>query len=90
MLGYITIALSLLVTGLGMTSQARKNYLGKSTRGLSLIYFILLAISYSFWVFYGISKKDLVLIIPMSVGAVVSYVILFQIYYYGSNSNKSS
>ncbi|MDO8603803.1 MAG: SemiSWEET family transporter [bacterium] len=83
-IGYITIALSLLVTGIGMTSQARKNYLRKSTEGLSFMYFILLAVSYSFWVYYGFSIFDYVLIIPMAVGALVSYIIVFQIYYYKS------
>ncbi len=81
-IGYITIALSLLVTGLGMTSQAKKNYIRKSTEGLSPVYFILLAISYSFWVYYGFSKHDYVLIVPMTVGAIVSYLIVFQIHYY--------
>jgi len=65
-----------------MTSQVKKNYSRKSTEGLSSIYFILLAVSYSFWMFYGFSKNDYVLIIPGIAGAMMSYIIVFQIQYY--------
>lgn len=74
----VTVALSLFVTGLGLTSQVRKNYRRKSVEGLSFFYFVLLAVSYSFWSIYGFSQKDLVLIIPMSMGMLVSWVIVGQ------------
>jgi uncharacterized protein with PQ loop repeat len=81
-IGIFTILLSLVVTGIGLTSQVRKNKSRKSTDGLSLFYFIILAISYTFWVIYGITLKDLVLIIPMSIGAVMSWVVVAQFYIY--------
>jgi len=37
-LGIITVALSLVVTGLGLTTQVRKNHTRKSMEGLSLFY----------------------------------------------------
>ncbi|MEK7179989.1 MAG: SemiSWEET family transporter [Patescibacteria group bacterium] len=74
----ITIILSLVVTGLGLTSQVRKNYLRKSTEGLSFFYFFILAISYSFWSMYGFLQKDIVLIIPMSAGMIVSWIVVTQ------------
>jgi len=74
----VTVILSLIVTGLGLTSQARKNYRRRSVVGLSFFYFFLLAISYSFWSIYGFLQKDFVLIVPMTLGVVVSWVVVIQ------------
>lgn len=74
----VTVILSLAVTSLGLTAQVRKNYLKKSVDGLSFFYFFLLAISYTFWSIYGFSQDDLVLIIPMSLGMLMSWVIVTQ------------
>ena len=74
----ITVVLSLIVTGLGLTSQVRKNYQRKSMEGLSFFYFSILAISYTFWSIYGFVQNDLVLIIPMTLGAIMSWVVVGQ------------
>jgi uncharacterized protein with PQ loop repeat len=81
-IGIITITLSLIVTGLGLTSQVRKNKKRRSMEGLSFFYFFILAISYSFWVVYGVVLKDLVLILPMSIGAIMSWIVVLQFYLY--------
>ncbi|MFO0719065.1 MAG: SemiSWEET family transporter [Candidatus Paceibacterota bacterium] len=81
-IGIITVVLSLIVTGLGLSSQVRKNRNRKSMEGLSFFYFFVLAISYTFWVIYGIVLKDPVLIIPMSIGAVMSWVVVIQFFIY--------
>lgn len=78
----ITVALSLIVTGLGLASQVRKNHARKSVEGLSFFYFTVLAISYSFWSLYGFLQRDLVLIIPMTLGAVMSWVVVVQCFWY--------
>ncbi len=78
----ITVILSLTVTGLGLTSQVRKNYSRKSISGLSFFYFSILAVSYTFWSAYGFLQKDLILIIPMTLGAIMSWVVVFQFYIY--------
>lgn len=77
-----TVILSLIVTGLGLTSQVRKNHERKTTEGLSFFYFFILAISYSFWTAYGLFVRDAVLIIPMSLGALMSWVVVGQFYLY--------
>ena len=77
-----TVVLSLLVTGLGLTSQVRKNHTRRSVEGLSMFYFLLLAISYSFWSLYGIVQKDVVLIIPMTLGMLMSWVVVAQFWLY--------
>ncbi len=81
-IGIITVSLSLVVTGIGLTAQVRKNSKRKSMEGLSFFYFLILAISYTFWVVYGIVLKDLVLIIPMSIGSIMSWVVVVQFYFY--------
>lgn len=78
----ITVILSLVVTGMGLTAQVYKNYLRKSIEGLSFFYFTVLAISYSFWSLYGFMQKDLVLIIPMTLGAFVSWIVVLQFLFY--------
>jgi uncharacterized protein with PQ loop repeat len=78
----LTITLSLVVTGLGLTAQVRKNWARKSVEGLSLFYFTVLAISYSFWTIYGFLQRDLVLIIPMSLGTIMSWVVVSQFFQY--------
>ncbi|PCI27498.1 hypothetical protein COB55_05715 [Candidatus Wolfebacteria bacterium] len=78
----ITVVLSLVVTGIGLTAQVRKNKARESMEGLSFFYFSILAVSYSFWVVYGFVLQDLVLIIPMSIGAIMSWVVVLQFYLY--------
>jgi uncharacterized protein with PQ loop repeat len=77
-----TVVLSLLVTGFGLSAQVRKNHSRRSVEGLSLFYFLLLAISYSFWSFYGMVQKDLVLIIPMTLGMIMSWIVVGQFWLY--------
>ncbi len=77
-----TVVLSFLVTGLGLTSQVRKNYLRASVEGLSTFYFTLLAISYSFWSIYGVLQQDIVLIIPMTLGTIMSWTVVLQCWLY--------
>jgi MtN3 and saliva related transmembrane protein len=83
-IGIVTVVLSFIVTGLGLSSQVRKNLKRKSMEGLSLFYFFVLAISYSCWVIYGILREDWVLIVPMSLGAIMSWVVVSQFYLYKS------
>lgn len=80
----VTVILSLAVTGLGLTAQVRKNYHKRSVEGLSLFYFFLLAVSYTFWSLYGFMQHDLVLIIPMSLGMLMSWVVVGQFARYRS------
>jgi uncharacterized protein with PQ loop repeat len=74
----LTVVLSLMVTCLGLSAQALKNYKRKSVEGISALYFVLLAISYTFWTVYGFLLRDLVLIIPMTLGMIMSWVVVCQ------------
>lgn len=77
-----TVVLSLLVTGFGLASQVRKNKARKSVEGLSKFYFVLLAISYTFWSIYGAVLQDIVLIVPMTLGMVMSWIVVAQFWVY--------
>ena len=83
-----TVVLSLVVTGVGLTTQFQKNHKRRSTEGLSLFYFFILAVSYSFWVIYGFMLQDLVLIIPMSLGALMSWLVVAQFFLYKKRQEK--
>jgi uncharacterized protein with PQ loop repeat len=85
-IGIITVVLSLIVTGVGLTSQARKNHKRRSTEGLSHFYFVILAISYTFWTIYGFVLDDLIIIIPMSIGAMMSWFVVTQFFFYKNNN----
>ncbi len=74
----ITVVLSPLVTCIGLTAQVRKNYIRKSVDGLSFFYFFILAVSYSFWSIYGFLQTDVVLIVPMSLGMIMSWLVVTQ------------
>lgn len=50
--------------------------------GLSSFYFFVLAISYSFWVVYGIVSSDWVIILPMTIGALMSWIVVSQFFIY--------
>ena len=84
----LTVVLSLAVTGLGLTSQVMKNYARKSVEGLSFFYFSLLAISYTFWSAYGLLQRDVVLIIPMTLGMIMSWIVAFQFVLYRLNKDS--
>lgn len=88
-IGLVTVLLSLAVTSLGLTAQVRKNHARRSVDGLSLMYFVLLAVSYTFWVVYGIVRGDWVLIVPMSVDALMSWVVVVQFYLFRPHKDKS-
>ena len=85
-----TVILSLVVTGLGLSSQVVKNKKRRSTDGLSFFYFFILAISYSLWSVYGFVLKDLVLIIPMTLGSIMSWVVVSQFVMYKTKPNDVS
>ncbi|HEU5114408.1 MAG TPA: SemiSWEET family transporter [Candidatus Paceibacterota bacterium] len=84
----ITVLLSLAVTGIGLRSQAMKNRKRKSVEGLSFPYFLLLAVSYTFWTIHGWIERDYVLIIPMSAGALISWVVVGQFFAYGTRKKR--
>lgn len=85
LISIITVVLSLTVTGLGLASQVKKNFQRKSVEGLSVFYFSVLAVSYSFWSLYGFTQKNFVLIIPMTLGMIMSWIVVVQCFLYSKS-----
>jgi len=80
--GVITFILTVLTKILGHPDQVKKNYLRKSTEGISTRLYVLAFLSYSFWTLHGILQKDLVVIAGQSLGVVTTGIILFQVFLY--------
>ena len=57
-LGWIALMITLIYTGLGLPAQIRKNLISRSTGGLSLFMTVLLFLTFSPWVAYGLVKPD--------------------------------
>jgi len=56
---------------LGPVLQIRRIVDQRSSRGVSISYFVVLLIGFGLWVAYGISAANLALIVPNSVAAIV-------------------
>ena len=82
-IGFLTVAIAILIKIIGFPDQARKNYLRKSTEGISTIFFVLALISYSLWTLHGMMEKDTVLIIGQGAGVITTGIIVLQIIKYG-------
>jgi len=81
-IGFLTVAIAILVKIIGFPDQARKNYLRKSTEGISTIFFALAFISYLLWALHGMMENDMVLIIGQGAGVITTGIIILQIVKY--------
>jgi len=80
--GIITTIVSILTKLIGLPDQIRKNYIRKTTRGVSSILIILLFLSYVLWTFYGFLKNDIFLMIGHGIGIITTGIIILQIIKY--------
>lgn len=80
--GFATAFISILVKAIGLPDQIRKNYRRKSTEGLSVAFFLLSVLAYALWTFYGVLKKDYVLIFGQGFGMITMVIIAYQIWLY--------
>lgn len=85
--GFLTAFVSILVKFIGLPDQIRKNRKRKSTEGLSTPFFLFSVLAYGLWVFYGILRKDWVLILGQGFGMVAMAIIAYQIWFYRGNKS---
>ncbi|MCK4592574.1 hypothetical protein KAT63_04020 [Candidatus Parcubacteria bacterium] len=83
--GFLTLAVGILVKVIGLPDQIRKNYNRKSTEGLSTTFMILALVSYSLWTLHGILRNDIVLIVGQGLGIFTTSIIILQILKYRKN-----
>lgn len=81
-LGNLTMICSLAFVLIGMPQQIWKIWQTRSVKDVSLGMFILLDIQLFMWVFYGIQKRDLNIIIPNVFATLFTTVILFQYFWF--------
>ncbi|OGK18787.1 hypothetical protein A3H83_04010 [Candidatus Roizmanbacteria bacterium RIFCSPLOWO2_02_FULL_39_8] len=81
-IGFLTVALSLLVKVIGFPDQIRKNYKRQSTEGLSVTFFVLSFLVYVLWTIHGFLKNDWVIILGQGLGIITTGAIVYQIFHY--------
>ncbi len=79
-MGFIAASVTVIYSGFGLPVQFIRNYKQKSTKGLSLLMMSVMFISFSCWVVYASvePQPDWYIIVPNSLGAIGSLLILFQ------------
>jgi uncharacterized protein with PQ loop repeat len=85
-IGFLTLAIGILVKIIGLPDQIKKNYKRKSTDGLSTTFITLAFISYLLWTIHGIMRNDIVLIVGQGLGIITVGIILYQIFIYRKNN----
>lgn len=84
-IGSMAMIASLIVIFVGLIGQVRQNYKNKSTKGLSNYLVYSACLTYTLWCIYGWLRRDYFLGITQTFGAIVSYVLLFQVFAYKNN-----
>ena len=81
-LGVLATVSSLTIIVLGLPAQIIRNYRRQSCEGIDpkLIYSI--CVAYSIWSLYGWAKLDWPLAISQTPGAILAFVLLFQLIIY--------
>ena len=87
-IGVLTTIVSVLTKLFGLPDQIRKNWLKKSTQGVSTILIVLLCLSYALWTLYGFLKQDWFLIIGHGMGILTTGIIIYQIISYRKKNSK--
>ena len=87
--GPVTLVVSLAIKLVGEPDQIRRNYLRRSTFGLSPILYALSLFSYVLWTVHGALRHDWVLIGAQSAGVVTTLVILGQMTAYRSRPDTT-
>jgi uncharacterized protein with PQ loop repeat len=73
---------------IGFPDQIRKNYIRKSTEGISSAFFVLSFLSYLLWTIHGFMVNDWVVYIGQGLGVLTTGIIIFQIYIYRKTRAK--
>ncbi|MBI2486693.1 MAG: hypothetical protein HYW01_06995 [Deltaproteobacteria bacterium] len=87
--GRIAFFITVTYTCVGLPIQVRRNYINKSTTGISLFMIVVLCFTFSSWIAYGLVKspQDWFIIGSNVPGAGWVFVILCQFWIYRSKRN---
>jgi len=84
-IGTLAVIASLTIAMVGLPQQIYKNYQRKSCEGLAPFLIYSACCAYTLWGIYGWTKPDYFLVISQTPGSVLTFVLIFQIFYYGRN-----
>lgn len=78
--GWIAAIITTIYSGFGLPVQVRRNYIGKSVQGISLVMTVLQLLTFSSWVVYAAMKPtpDWYVIVSNAPGAICDVLILCQ------------
>lgn len=85
--GWAAFLITVIYTCVGLPIQARRNYINKSTGGISLFMMVVLFFTFSVWIVYGLVRKDWYIIGSNIPGMVCIFVILCQFWIYRPKRN---
>ena len=81
-LGWVACAITVMYTTVGLLAQIRSNYNSKSAVGLALPMIAMMFATFFSWIIYGVLKDDYFIAIPNGLGAVFSFILLYQMWAY--------
>jgi len=87
-IGVLTTILSVLIKVIGFPDQMRKNYVRKSTEGVSSWFYVMSFITYILWTWHGILQNDKVVIYGQGLGIITTGIIVYQIIIYKKKNPK--
>ncbi|MDH3197426.1 MAG: SWEET family sugar transporter [Candidatus Krumholzibacteria bacterium] len=88
LLGWTALLITIVYTCVGLPSQIRRNHATKSTMGLSLFMIVMLTLTFTAWLAYGLaaSPRNWFLVGSNVPGAFFVVVILYQFWIYRNRS----
>ncbi|MDO8668824.1 MAG: SemiSWEET family transporter [Candidatus Buchananbacteria bacterium] len=89
-LGLLATLSSLMIVFLGFPAQIIKNYRRKSCDGIAPTLIYSACCGYTLWSLYGWTKPDWFLAIAQTPGCILSFILLFQIFYYRKRQEKQN
>ena len=81
----LTVVVWILVKAIGFPHQFKLNYKRKSTKGVSVIFYLLAFLSYILWTVHWFLQDDRVLILGQWIGVITTGMIVVQIILYRKN-----
>lgn len=86
--GTLATIASLSIVVIALPQQIYKNYKRKTCEGLAPSLFYLAACAYILWSLYAWTKPDIFLIISQTPGMILSLILVFQLFYYGTDKTQ--
>jgi uncharacterized protein with PQ loop repeat len=90
LIGSSVLVVSILTKILGEPDQIRRNWMRKSTNGVSTPLYVLGFLSYCLWTLHGFMQADPFLIGAQSIGIITSGIVLVQMWIYRSQPDSRS